>query len=159
MERSVSDSAKIAIAPPLDYDEAFITNITPSMVITLDAGATSHMFSDRDLLSRYGDIEPSQIEVAAKNKPIYATGRGSARIQGLQLENILISSALGANLVSAGECMTRDTTLYGEELTLMSRIVGVLHSSHFIGIRLATACGKAQCVQITLFFLLTIRRI
>lgn len=103
MERSASDSAKIAITSPLDYDEAFITANTPSMILTLDAGATSHMFSNQDLLSTYDEIEPSKIEVAAKGRPIFATGRGTARIQGLHLKNILISSALGVNLVLAGQ--------------------------------------------------------
>lgn len=44
MERSNSESAKMAISSPLDYDEAFLTANTPSLIITLYAGATSHMF-------------------------------------------------------------------------------------------------------------------
>lgn len=101
MEKNNSESARLATTA-LEYDEAFITTHTPSMVVTLDAGATSHMFGNRTLLSGYYPVKPSKIEVAAKDKPIYATARGTAKINGLSLHDILVSDQLGANLVSSG---------------------------------------------------------
>lgn len=70
IETTKSESARLATTA-LEYDEAFITSHTPSMVMTLDAGATSHMFSNASLLSNCYKINPSKIDVAAKDKPIF----------------------------------------------------------------------------------------
>lgn len=101
LEKPRSDTARMETTS--FYDEAFTTGPTNLSVITLDAGATSHMFGNPDLLQAITDITPSKINVAAKDSPIYAIGRGSSRIGRLQLSHVLYSPHLGGNLVSAGK--------------------------------------------------------
>lgn len=102
IETNKSESAKLATTV-LEYDEAFITSQTSLMVITLGAGATSHMFSNSSLLSRCYSINPLKVEVAAKDKPILATTKGSEIMNKLPLHDVLVSHELGANLVSSGK--------------------------------------------------------
>lgn len=85
------------------YDEAFITSATSLHLITLDAGATTHMFGDTNLLQHIEQVLPSPINVAAKDQSIFADARGSIRLGGLKITHVMASKDLAANLISAGK--------------------------------------------------------
>lgn len=87
---------------PSYYDEAYSVGKQDLMLVTLDTGCTSHMFGNRRYLSRMQQIPPSPIHVASTTGAIYATEKGCAHIGRLRLKNIIHSSKLSANLISAG---------------------------------------------------------
>ncbi|KAG0141383.1 hypothetical protein CROQUDRAFT_663902 [Cronartium quercuum f. sp. fusiforme G11] len=90
---------------PSYYDDVF-TVTTPdtdqSRILTLDTGATAYMFGNANLLTNLEPIPLSPINVASKNGKIFARHRGTLKIGGLTLTNVLQANELAENLVSAG---------------------------------------------------------
>lgn len=87
---------------PSYYDEAYAVGTQDLLFVTLDTGCTSHMFGNRQYLSRMRQIPPSPIHVASKSGDIYAKEKGTAHIGRFRLENLIHSPELAANLILAG---------------------------------------------------------
>lgn len=87
---------------PSYYDEAYSVGQLDLSLVKLDTECTSHMFGSRILLSNLRQTPPSPIHVASKTGKIYASQRGSAHMGQLRLKNVIYSSELSANLISAG---------------------------------------------------------